>query len=356
MKRFYQYLAFIVCIMLCMALALPAAASESNELILNETETEGTLTISYIYEDEDGVEHALKYVDFDLYLVASLTENYTLSTTENFSEIDIPQDLFYDQDLLIETRNALEQFVNTNPITPDYVVTTNGVGKVTIDLPLGLYYINTELFWDDENSGETISAYYSTPFLVLVGAYDPETGDYIYDYTAYPKISTLSLTGETLSVSVQKIWENTEYTTIPDEIQVALYCDSCNDGITNIVTLNAENNWSYTWAGLDATNTWAVCEVDTLTDYTVQYETQVIDGQFMFVITNTFTGEPDPTPKPDDDDDDDEPTPTPPPPPPPPSETLPQTGSNLPYVPVCAGIGLSFLFVGALLTKGGGAK
>lgn len=342
-----KLLALLVACALCIALALPAAATTLDPFA--QEQDEGTLTISYLYQDEDGNSHALKYVDFDLYLVATLSEAYDLTNTDTFRDITIPDGLFADQDLLIETRNTLEHFVDTTPLTPDYVVRTDAQGEVAVDLPLGLYYIDAQLFWEDSTSGDTVSAYYSTPFLVLIGAYDPETGEYLYDYTAYPKVSMLTLENDTLSVSVQKVWQNTAYTTQPEEIRVSLYCDGECAGTAQTVILSEENDWSYTWTGLSADSTWSVCEESNYDDYTVQYETKIEDGQFLFIITNTYTGEPDPTPTPTS-----TPTSTTPPPPPPPEE-LPQTGSNLPYVPVFAGLGIVFLVVGILLKKAGDA-
>ncbi len=339
-----KFLALVLALVLTAALALPAAADSLFPLV--QEQDDGLLTISYIYLDDDGNSHVLKYADFNLYCVADLDQENDLVNTSSFLDIDIPTNLFFDLDVLIETRNTLENFVDTNLLTPDYVVHTDGTGEVVVELPLGLYYIDAELYWDDDTSGETITAYYSTPFLVLIGAYDPDTGEYIYDYTAYPKISTLSLNNELLDVSVQKVWENTEHTTQPEEIRVSLYCDGECAGSGQTVMLNEENNWSYTWTGLSADATWSVSEESNYDDYTVTYETQIVDEQFLFIITNTFTGEPDPTPTPSS---------TATPPPPPPTEELPQTGSNLPYVPVFAGLGIVFLVMGILLKKAGDA-
>ncbi|MFI3170441.1 MAG: Cna B-type domain-containing protein, partial [Faecalibacterium sp.] len=240
--NYRKLLALLVTCALCIAFALPAAA---DSLSIVSEPNQGTLTISYLYQDDTGNTHALNYVDFNLYCVASLDEENGLTNTDAFRDILLPEGLFADLDLLIETRNTLEHFVDTNPLTPDYVVTTNAQGKVTVDLPLGLYYIDAQIFWEDNASGETSTAYYSTPFLVLIGAYDSETGEYLYDYTAYPKVSTITLENETLMVSVKKVWENTEYTTQPEEILVSLYCDGECPATTESVALNAENNWSY---------------------------------------------------------------------------------------------------------------
>lgn len=355
--KYCKVIALMLSAALCFVLALPAMAADSTPL-------DFCLTISYTYTDENDVEHVLEGVEFHLYQVAALQDDYTLVNVEPFEDFDIPDGLFYDQTLLIETCDSLEHYIDSNAFDTYKTVTTNGIGAVTVTLDSGLYYIDAQLFWDDEETGETASAYYTTPFLVLIGAYDEENDTYIYTYDAMPKISMMSLTLDegtyTYSMTVRKEWENTDYTTLPTEIEVQLYCDgSCgDDDHDEIVTLNAANDWSYTWDGLDANHTWAVVEVTSLANYDTSYNLTIDEdtGQYVTVITNTYTGDPDPDPTA---------TPTatpttttttsttPPPPPPAGDETLPQTGSNLPYVPVFAGIGLALIAAGILLKKGG---
>ncbi len=354
-----KFCAMLLAFVLCTLLALPAMATQADtdtDADAFDFERFGSLTISYHYTDTEGVEHVLTGVNFYLYQVATLDENLTLNKVAAFESFDLPSDLFSDQTLLVETCDSLTHYISTNTIAPSELVTTNRYGAITVELPTGLYYIDAELFWDDNDTGETVSAYYATPFLVQIGAYNPETGHHDYVYTATPKISMMQLTYNgvvyTHSLTVKKEWEDTEYTTLPSEIQVQLYCDgSCaDDEHTEIVTLNAANDWTYTWDGLDASHSWAVSEVDALNDYEVSYQLSIQqDGQYLATITNTYTGKPDPTPTPTAPT---APTPTPPPTPPP-TDELPQTGSNLPYIPIWAGAGIGLIALGVLLKKGG---
>ncbi len=339
--------ALLLC--LCALLALPALATTAH------AELTGQLDISYTYTDDLGETHTFTNAEFHLYEVADLNDDGTLTNTDTFESVSIADNLFYDQDLLIETRDTLEHYININALAPDYTVVTDNSGEVTIDLPSGLYYIDAELFWDSTHSDEIVSAYYSSPFLVLIGAYDPETNTYLYDYTAIPKVSVMSLASNGISftydITVQKEWENTEYTTLPESVEVVLYSEgTCTD---KTATLSAANNWSYTWTDLSAECVWSVCEVSTLEDYTTRYETTAVSDGFVYTVTNTYTGGLDPTPTP---------APTTPPttteykkPRVPPTE-LAQTGSSLPYVPIFAGLGALFIVVGVLLKKSGDAS
>ncbi len=351
-----KLVALLLALAFCAVLALPAmaAATTTQDTTPLDFETFGSLTISYTYTDENGNTHVLEDVEFRLYQVALLTEDFYLEKIAPFEDFYIPDYLFADQSLLIETCDSLEHYIDSNAFTPYEIVHTNGIGAVSVFLESGLYYIDAQLFWEDETTGEAVSAYYSTPFLVLIGAYDEAEDAYIYTYDAMPKISMMNLAWDddegyyTHSLTVHKEWENTAGTALPTEIKVQLYCDGCTDDEhTEIVTLNAANDWSYTWDALDASHTWAVREVSELEHYETSYALTVEGGQYAAVITNSYTPPP-PTPTAT-------PTATPTPTPPPPEE-LPQTGSNLPYIPIWAGVGIGLIALGVLLKKGGDGR
>lgn len=118
----------------------------------------------------------------------------------------------------------------------------------------------------------------------------------------------------------------------PKEIIVQLLRDG---KVYDMVTLNKDNNWRYTWSGLGSSYTWTVVEKEN-SGYTVQVER---DG-ITFVITNTYVPEePEPT----------EPTePTPTKPTNPTKPNLPQTGQLWWPVPVLLIAGLLFVILGLI--------
>ena len=69
-----------------------------------------------------------------------------------------------------------------------------------------------------------------------------------------------------LSVSVNKLWQDSGADKRPGEALVQLYCDGKAYG--EAVSLSAGNNWSYTWDKLDNGHTWAVDEVNVPEGYT----------------------------------------------------------------------------------------
>jgi hypothetical protein len=87
-------------------------------------------------------------------------------------------------------------------------------------------------------------------------------------------------------VSVKKVWvDNSDAAKRPDSIDVQLYADGLALG--EAVTLNADNNWTYTWKDLNL-NT---CENDIsrAIRYTVA-ETRIPDGYVCKVTGNASTG------------------------------------------------------------------
>jgi hypothetical protein len=99
---------------------------------------------------------------------------------------------------------------------------------------------------------------------------------------------TITNTAQT-SVSVKKVWNDNDSATRPDSVQVQLYANGEATG--DKITLNADNDWSYTWSDLDkydedaAEITYAVQE-DSVSGYITAITS---DGAGSFTITNTKT-------------------------------------------------------------------
>ena len=104
------------------------------------------------------------------------------------------------------------------------------------------------------------------------------------------KISNRKDTPEETSVSVKKVWNdsNNQDGIRPDSVTVQLYADGTASGAP--VDLNAANNWSHTWSGLakKANKTdikYTVDEVSVPADYTKTVSTN--EAKTEYVITNT---------------------------------------------------------------------
>jgi outer membrane biosynthesis protein TonB len=108
-------------------------------------------------------------------------------------------------------------------------------------------------------------------------------------------MSGIDVKDSTVDYSVIKVWEDSESAdgTVgsgaaeessqgnrPSQIQVQLVGDG---EVKETVTLNAANNWRYTWKGLAASVDWKVVEKEVPEGYRVASELQ----DTTFVITNT---------------------------------------------------------------------
>jgi len=109
--------------------------------------------------------------------------------------------------------------------------------------------------------------------------------------TAAGYIITNSHTPEVISVSVEKSWSdaNNQDGKRTESVSVQLKADGVAHG--SAVTLNADNNWAYTWTGLDKFSdgdeiAYTVEEVNTPDGYTAAVKGSMTEG---FEITNSYT-------------------------------------------------------------------
>lgn len=118
-------------------------------------------------------------------------------------------------------------------------------------------------------------------FLVSVPMKDEETGSWIYEVDAAPKMETESQRpGKPVDLTVKKVWEGGDKSKHPDNVTVGLYK---KDTLVEKITLNDANHWTYTWKELDGSVKWKIQEIDVPKGYAVSYRT---DG-FEITITNT---------------------------------------------------------------------
>lgn len=252
-------------------------------------------------------------VEFRVYQVTALNEDYEHELLEKFEDFDIDFDQLTDNSYWIQLINNLENYINYEMLQPDRIFLTDDTGQYNLeDLDVGMYLIQAEVL---EKNNQLL---YSEPILIIVGNYDDSNEEWIYDYTIEPKISVMSL--EMYNLTVTKVWENTNSALlIPTEIQVELHC---NGEVYDVITLSETNGWTYTWYDMDPLQSWGVNELTEVEDFEVDYKIDIQE----FTITNTYCGTSD--------------------------EELPQTGTSAYLITIFSGIGLVFLLLGVLLKYG----
>ncbi|MCR5306743.1 MAG: Cna B-type domain-containing protein [Oscillospiraceae bacterium] len=151
---------------------------------------------------------------------------------------------------------------------------TDTAGKLTFSgLDNGLYLA----------AGKTLqienTVYYPSTLLLEIN-----NADAALDYDAYPKFYYTSLSEQMREFSVRKIWvdDNNAYGKRPVSLTVDLYRDG---KLNQSVSLDAANNWTFSWSAPDDGTEWTAVERDVPESYSVMIDYNSKE----FLIRNTYT-------------------------------------------------------------------
>ena len=254
-------------IFLMMAVSFPITVFARGAV---DTDRDASLTVNCTYD-----ENPLSGVAFDLYKVADMDAYGEFTVTDDFSGYAIS----LDQQTAEEWR-ALAQTIASYAIRDNLPVllqeTTDSSGHAAFTgLRAGMYlvyghrYINGDFVYTPE------------PFLVSLPGLD-NNDDWLYDVETNCKGEGHTDLPMTTTVKVLKVWEDAGHeSNRPRDIEVQLLRD---DLVYDTVTLNAENNWRYTWQDLSTDYQWSVIEKDVPENYTLLITREGIT----FVLTNTY--------------------------------------------------------------------
>ena len=331
MKRIRRMTAALLSV-LAVFLLLPLQALAAGSIYLNQ---DVSLTISY----QDG-NTPLVGAEFDIFLVATVDEYGELTTTKDFAQFHV-NIRGRDDEAWRTLASTLEGYVLRDDISPTDSGKTNDKGLVSFptagkSLKAGLYFV---LGYRHTQNG---FRYDPTPFMVMLPGLDKENNIWVYDVAVNAKFDSSQIPDNpddhTIDRKVLKVWADDGHEKDrPKEVIAQLLRDG---KVYDTVTLNAANNWRYTWTGLNDRYTWTIVEKE-LEGYTVEVTREGIT----FVVTNSYNEEiPDePTPT----------TPTTPDKPTTPTKpTLPQTGQLWWPVPVLIAAGLLFVVIGLVRRRG----
>lgn len=204
-------------------------------------------------------------VGFEIFLVAEEDRYGELTVSDNFKKYNVELDsrsLAY----------TLEGFVRHDALEPYAKVSSNIEGYAVFDgLSAGLYLVIAD------RHTQNGKIYDFAPFTVLLE--DNLTVNAKFDSEDVPKED------DTVNRKVLKVWDDEGFEAErPREIVVYLLKDG---KVYDKIVLNEENNWRYTWKGLDPNSKWTVAE-DEIDGYVVTITQEGIT----FVITNKHS-EPD---------------------------------------------------------------
>lgn len=327
-----RYIAVSLCLLIAFSLPLNAFADhwEADDY---------SVTLFFDHEGEP-----IRNAHFRLYLIA---ENYEDAQARNFlgdfskyNNVTVENPL--ETDGLMSLASTLSAYAARDGIVPDEQGDTDDKGTLKFKrLEGGVYLID---------GGSTIQGdevYNPQPFIAFLPAViDEEECNRVNADVKYEFIANAYLVS--LERSVVKVWddggENNPYR--PKEIIAQLLMDGT---IYEEVSLNAENNWRYSWKGLNPLHMWQVVEKIVPDDYSVsvvregdtfiltnKYENEIPEGGWPTTEPDTTTPGGETTTSPDDKK---------------PGSTLPNTGMLWWPVPVLVSSGFTLFGVGFIKRK-----
>lgn len=266
-------------------------ANTTNNIDFNKL---GTISLTL---KENIEEKPITGANITIYQVATATtKDYNLSYifNDNIKNCNLDLSDISDNNLANKIDKCIES-LELETITK----TTNEEGiAIFNNLELGLYLVK-----------QTNNVYgYSNidPFLVAIPTL--ENNMWIYDIKATPKTDVIRLN----DIIVEKKWDTINNNNTPDKVLVQLLK---KDEVIDTIILNNENNWTYTWTQIEASDEYSVKEIEIPAGYTATYRT--VDNKF--IITNT--------------------------------KTLVQTGQNILIIELLSVIGLIFIITGFIINK-----
>ena len=231
-----------------------------------------SLKLSYTQENI-----AFSDIEVKIYRVAEYLEDGTYSLTETFADYPVKIHNVSSQKEWKDCAYTLEAYTAADGIAETQLGVTDEVGNVTFEnLQTGLYLVaGVRAFTED------VRVSYA-PFMIFLPTPEGDEG-YTYDMTAKPKSVSVE---PNAYYSVIKLWKDSGNSKKrPENISVEILKDGA---LYETVTLNEENNWSYSWQTSDVESRFAVVEKDVPEGYTVS----ITEDGTTFTITNEYPPKP----------------------------------------------------------------
>lgn len=241
MKRFGGILSLMLAFL--MSITMTSAANKK-----------GTMTVNVCVSD----------VKFQIYYVGKLSDDGSQITySDDFKDSEITWDLQ-------NAATALSQYASLENITPLQEKTSVNNKVVFDDLPLGVYLITGDTLRTDEEIIE------QTPTLISMPQVENE--EPVWNFAIEPKAENRI---KLQKLSVVKVWKNDTKKVRPSSITVTLYRDK--EAVEKVL-LTQDNNYSYSWKGLDPDVVYTVDETNVPKNYTKSITKQYEE----IIITNTY--------------------------------------------------------------------
>ena len=264
----------ILLVALCLGL-LPLRAKADNI----DTQRSCRLSVTYRYDTTAFSGQTVK-----LYKIADVSADFRYTLTEAFAATHLQPNGIQTNREWDVFRSTLESYILFQRTEPTMTVTTDDSGCASFsDLTPGLYLTSAV-----EIAQEALTCVFQSALVALPGL---TSGVWDYDISVAAKpdiLPPIDPDGET-EFQVVKLWKGDEgKSTRPQSVQVEIFRDTISH---RIVTLSAENNWSYRWISEEGVD-WKVVERNVPAGYVMT----VAQQETTFLITNTLPDRPGPQP------------------------------------------------------------
>lgn len=274
-KRVSRWAALLLS--LVMLLSVCAVSAFAYERI--DTGAGTSLTVNLVDQN-----YAVPNASFSLYRVADVSDAVEFTLTGGFEGAQIDLEDVQEASTWANYALTLEGYAGANSIAPVATAATDENGQATFSgLSVGLYLLVGEKLVDGDYT------YTISPSLIALPTLQTESDTWNYNPAVQVKVSSAFNT-EYTSVTVKKVWSDGSYKQRPDSVSIQLLQDG---KVIDTVTLNAANNWTYTWKDLTSTYaaeyrvkkayTYTVNESSVPTGYTVA----VSQNDTTYTVTNT---------------------------------------------------------------------
>lgn len=261
-RRISILLGFIIAL-----LPFPVLAQENSGMI-------------HIEQTDADTKKPVKGISLTLYQVAAVDETGDYRLAEEFQGTGLNPDSLTDKEVYNQNVQLLNKYIEEKRLTGNTKVTeTDGIAEYT-GLSDGIYFIKqTNVQEDFDRLGYS----YETESYLVILPWTGETGTLTRTVRCKPK-GKISYPEKKVNIAVHKVWkdDNDKAGKRPEYISAGLYCEN---KLQQKVTLDASNNWTYQWKGLDASKKWQVKELDVPEGYT----SEVTSEGNIYTVTNTWT-------------------------------------------------------------------
>lgn len=221
--------------------------------------------ISLTEECSLSLDYALGEVAFadvavKLYKVATVSQDYQYTITQDFAPVELRLNGIKSQSEWDTVRSTLESYIAANNIAATAEAVSDETGKVRFEkLETGLYYVPAVTATDNG------FCYYFASAIVSLPNLDGE-GNWNYSVAVNTKPDVRPPASGDLEYKILKLWQGDGEHERPQEVTVDIIKDN---KVVKTVVLSAENNWNYIWYAADDGSIWTVAERDVAPGYTV---------------------------------------------------------------------------------------